>query len=389
MTQQQDPPQTLFSFMGTKELPVAFYRRLREECPVYFDPMLQGNLLTRYTDVVEVLSNADVYRLQSRPEEQYEDSQTDARVATFRAMLSAKTCSRYVDTVLKPEIDRLLARVLPAGKMELYSALADPLPSNLIASLFGLEPSDFEDFIAYRNARIAVFNAPPGDTAVKDNADDWQKRIDARMREVIEDHRRQPRDNLLTWLLDAKEEGASIPEDQVMQIVVRDLLIAGSETVGGGILNATFNLLTQPGMLESLRSDTALVQKFVDEALRYDPPVPVFWRAPKTEVELSGCPLKPGTQLFPVIGAANRDPEKFPEPDEFRLDRPGGQHVAFSIGPHRCPGAWLGRTQIELALEALITKLPGLRLDPDAPPPVSTGVVTRNWRPLHLLFDRT
>jgi cytochrome P450 len=349
--------------------------------------MLRGNILTRYADVAEAMSNTEEYRLQSRPEEQYADHQSMARVATFRGMLSAKTLSPYVPTVIKPEIDRLLDQIAPTGKVELFSQFADPLPSHIISTLFGLEPSDFADMITYRDARIATFNAPPGDTSSQKLAEEWQEKIDARMREVIALHRKEPRDNLVTWLLEAEEDGAPIPDDQIIQIAVRDLLLAGSETSAHGICNATYNLLTRPELLAAVQADRALLGRFVEEVLRFDPPVPLFWRATNADVEISGCPVAKGTQLYPGLAAANRDPAKFDDPEEFRLDRPGGQHLSFSLGDHRCPGAWLGRTEIELAVGALLDRLPNLRLDPDAAPPLSTGVVTRSWRPQHLLFD--
>jgi cytochrome P450 len=252
--------------------------------------------------------------------------------------------------------------------------------------------------ITYRDARIATFNAPPDDTSSQKLAEEWQEKIDARMREVIALHRKKPRDsaaspgtpgghNLVTWLLEAEEDGAPIPDDQIIQIAVRDLLLAGSETSAHGICNAMYNLLTRPALLAAIQADRALLGKFVEEVLRFDPPVPLFWRATNADVEISGCPVAKGTQLYPGLAAANRDPAKFDDPEEFSIDRPGGQHLSFSLGDHRCPGAWLGRTEIELAVGALLDRLPNLRLDPDAAPPLSTGVVTRSWRPQHLLFD--
>lgn len=394
MTQQQEATESVFLYYT--EPPYEWYKRLRDECPVFLDPMLKGHILTRYADVAEAMGNTEDYRLQSRPEEQYEGHQSMARVATFRRMLSAKTLSRYIPTVILPEIDRILGELIPQGRFELFTALADPLPAHIIATLFGLEPSDFSDMIEYRNARIATFNAPPDDTSCQKLAEEWQEKIDARMREVIADHRHRlsgdtpgpgPADDLVTWLLEAEEDGEPIPEDQIIQIAVRDLLLAGSETSAHGICNAVYHMLIRPELHRAIAADRDLIPKFVEETLRYDPPVPLFWRATNTDVEISGCPVAKGTQLYPGLAAANHDPAKFDDPDEFRIDRQGGQHLSFSLGPHRCPGAWLGRTEVELALGALLDRLPNLRLDTSAATPMSTGLVTRSWRPLFLLFD--
>lgn len=385
MTQQQEAAQSVFLYYT--EPPFEWYKQLRSECPVFYDPMLKGHILTRYADVAEAMSNTEAYRLQSRPEEQYADHQSPARVATFRKLLSAKTLSPYIPTVILPEIDRLLSEIIPRGRVELYSEFADPLPAHIIATLFGLEPSDFSDMIEYRNARIATFNAPPDDVSCHKLAEELQQRVDARMREIIALRRKEPRDDLVSWLLDAEEDGAPIPEDQIIQIAVRDLLLAGSETSAHGITNAVYHLLTRPELHRAVAADRDLLPKFVEETLRFDPPVPLFWRATNEDVEISGCPVARGTQLYPGLAAANHDPAKFDDPDEFRIDRPGGQHLSFSIGPHRCPGAWLGRTEVELALGALLDRLPNLRIDTEAATPLSTGLVTRSWRPLTLLFD--
>ena len=385
MTQQQEAAESVFLYYT--EPPYEWYKRLRGECPVFYDAMLKGHILTRYADVAEAMSNTKDYRLQSRPEEQYTGHQTDARVATFRKLLSAKTLAPYIPTVILPEIDRILADIIPQGRMELYTQFADPLPAHIIATLFGLEPSDFSDMIEYRNARIATFNAPPDDTSSHKLAEEWQDQIDARMREVIADHRIERRDDLVTWLLEAEEDGEPIPDDQIIQIAVRDLLLAGSETSAHGICNAVYHLLTRPELHRAVAADRDLIPKFVEETLRYDPPVPLFWRATNMDMEISGCPVAEGTQLYPGLAAANHDPAKFDDPDEFRIDRPGGQHLSFSLGPHRCPGAWLGRTEVELALGAILDRLHNVRLDPEAATPLSTGLVTRSWRPLTLLFD--
>ena len=385
MTQQQEAAQSVFLYYT--EPPFEWYKALRSECPVFYDPMLKGHILTRYADVAEAMSNTEDYRLQSRPEEQYADHQTPARVATFRKLLSAKTLSPYIPTVILPEIDRLMDEILPRGRVELYSQFADPLPAHIIATLFGLEPSDFSDMIEYRNARIATFNAPPDDLSCHKQAEELQERVDSRMREIIAARRKEPRDDLVTWLLEAEEDGQPIPDDQIIQIAVRDLLLAGSETSAHGICNAVYHLITRPDLLKAVADDRDLIPKFVEETLRFDPPVPLFWRATNVDVAISGCPVAKGTQLYPGLAAANHDPDKFDDPDEFRMDRAGGQHLSFSLGPHRCPGAWLGRTEVELALGAILDRFSNLRLDPEAATPLSTGLVTRSWRPLTLLFD--
>jgi cytochrome P450 len=386
MTTQETGRSLYFQTPGE---PYAYLEDLRENCPVYWDPMLRGYFVTRYADVNEVMSNDARFRLQTRPEEQYGEHQTKARVVTFRAILHARVMRPYIETVIQPEIDRLIASFSGAGKVELLTGFAEKFPAHVIGILFGLEESDFTDLLAYRNARAAVFNAPPDAKEIAKVAAEWQAKMDARMREVLADHRANPRDDLLTWLIDTKEDGKSIPDEEIITVAVRDILMAGSETVASSICNAIYRMVTVPGLYQKIVDDRSLLPAFVEEALRYDPPVHIFWRAPNEDVELSGCPIAKDKQIYTSIASANRDPSVFPDPDTFDIDRPKGKHITFSVGAHRCPGAWVARNEVEMALEALIDRLPNLRLDPDASPPELIGVALRPWAPLNLLFDVT
>src|SRR5207248_2301045 len=140
-------------FHQTPGEPYAYLQELRETCPVYWDPLLRGYFLTRYGDVFDVMRDVDRFRLQTRPEEQYSEHQTKARVATFRMLLSSKTMERYLDSLIEPELDRLMQEFEAAGRVELHSALANPFPAHVIARLFGLDDADFADLLGYRDAR--------------------------------------------------------------------------------------------------------------------------------------------------------------------------------------------------------------------------------------------
>jgi cytochrome P450 len=374
-------------FHQTPGEPFAYLEDLRRNCPVYWDPLLRGHFITRFADVHEIMYNHDDFRLQARPEEQYADHQPKDRVRTFNGLLSKKVLVPRLDSVVQSEIDLLIDGFAAAGRCELHDDFAEKLPAHVIGTLFGLDRADFPTLLAYRRARSALFNAPPDATEIAVAAAAAQAVMHERMVEVIADHRAQPRDNVLSLLLGLSEDGAPIPDDEIMNIVVRDLLMAGSETVTSSVCNAVYRLLTVPGVLDRLVADPALVPAFVEESLRYDPPVHIFWRAPNRDVEVAGCPIGKDQQIYTSIAGANRDPEVFPEPGTFDLDRPKGQHITFSVGLHKCPGAFLGRSEVELTLATLLRRLPGVRLDPAAVPPDLTGVVLRNWNPLHLLFD--
>ena len=388
MTNVSDATRSLFH--QTPGEPYEYLKDLRENCPVYFDPILQGHFITRYRDVHDVMFDAVRFRLQARPGEAYDEHQPKDRVVTFRKLLNFKTVSPFLDTIIRPELDRLMDRLVSAGepgRAELYRDLADPFPAHVIGLLFGLTHEDLPDLVRYRNARAAFFNAPPDDFSVQEEALKWQTKVDARMREVIAEQRRTPKDNLLQFLMTVEEDGSLLSEEDLLQVTVRDILMAGSETATRSISNAAYRMLTLPGVYERLQADRSLIPDFVEESLRYDPPVHIFWRAANSDDEIAGCPIPKDAQLFTSIASANRDPEMFPDPDTFDIARAGGKHVSFSVGPHLCPGAWVGRNELKLAITALLDRLPNLRLDPDAEPPQLTEVILRNWVPLHVRYD--
>jgi cytochrome P450 len=385
--EQAADQRSLFGLAPGEE-PYAYLAEMRGACPVAWDPGLGGYLVTRYDDVFTVMSDIERFRLQARPEEQYDEHQSKDRVVTFRNLLGSKTTKPYQETVVGPVMDRLIEAFEKDGRVELHDQFAAPFPAQSIGLLFGLEESDLGDLVEYREARSALFDAPAGEAEELARVSaEWQDKIDARMREILAAHKEAPRDNLLSKLLEMEEDGKPIPDEEIIKIAVRDVLMAGSETATRSTCNAVYRMLSVPGVYEKLRDDRSLVPAFVEESLRYDPPVHVFWRANNEDVELSGCPLAKDSQFFASLAGANRDPEKFDAPDDFDITRKIGRHVTFGIGPHRCPGHWMGRNETERALTMILERLPNLRLDPDAPQPEYKGVILRCWAPLHLLFD--
>lgn len=381
----QDATQSLYQ--QTPGEPFEYLDDLRRNCPVSWDPMLRGFLVTKYEDVHTVMFENSRFRLQTRPEEQYQEHQPKGRVRTFNQLLSNKNIQPRLQPVVQSEIDRLIGARLDSGHIEIYGDFAEKLPAHVIGTLFGLEREDFPLLLSYRHARHALFNAPPDADEIARKAHEEQNKMESRMAEVIADHRANPRDDLLTQLIEMTEDGAPLTDEQVITIVARDLLMAGSETVTNSICNAVYRMVTIPGLYAELVADPSLIPAFVEETLRYDPPVQLFWRATEVDVELSGCPIAKDTQLYTSIAGANRDPEVFTEPKVFNMERPKGKHITFSVGLHKCPGHFLARYELEMSITSMLSCMPNLRIDPDAEQPQYVGVALRNWGPIHLLFD--
>ena len=160
----------------------------------------------------------------------------------------------------------------------------------------------------------------------------------------------------------AQEEGDRLSEEELLANCVL-LLNAGHETTTNLIGNGTLALLRHPDQMRRLRDDLSLLPSAVEELLRYDSPVQFTSRVLKADMEIGGKALRAGQVVLLLLGAANRDPEQFPDPDRLDVGRPDNKHIAFGLGPHFCLGAPLARLEGRLVFEALLRRAPGLRLD--------------------------
>jgi cytochrome P450 len=182
--------------------------------------------------------------------------------------------------------------------------------------------------------------------------------------------RAEPADDLMSALVAVQDCGDRFTDDELISTCFL-LLVAGHETTINLVGNSMLALLRHPGQLRRLRQDPALIRSAIEELLRYDGTVQITTRIVKGEVEIDGQTLSDGEAVFPVLGAANRDPDQFADPDRLDLGRIDNRHLSLSNGPHFCLGAPLARLEGEIAIGTLVRRLPRLRLDTD----------TLEWRP--------
>src|SRR5205085_7422497 len=175
--------------------------------------------------------------------------------------------------------------------------------------------------------------------------------------------------------------------DEHIFAFLRLLLPAGAETTYRSSSNLLFCLLTDPDQLHAVRSDRALLPQAIEEGIRYEPPLLFIMRSAVTDVELGGMHIPEGSMISVCLGAANRDPSKFADPDRFDIFRDARQHLSFGFGPHMCLGMHLARMETRVALNHLFDRLPNLRLDPAADDPHVHGLMFRSPRELPVLFD--
>lgn len=261
---------------------------------------------------------------------------------------------------LRGRIDEIAAELLDEVQdrpgMDVIGDLAYPLPVRVIAELLGLPPGDAEQFKGWSDALAAVLGgdlATPDGVARAAHAAESLEALDEYLGALIQERRAHRRDDLLSELVAAEADGAALSREELVSTCVL-LLVAGHETTTNLIGNGTLALLRNPDELRRLRDDPTLMPRAIEELLRYDSPVQGAGRALLVDLELGGHALCAGDWVDVWIGAANRDPAVFPEPDRLDLGRVGPRHLAFSHGAHYCLGAALARLEAEIAFTRLL-----------------------------------
>jgi len=296
-----------------------------------------------------------------------EDGDAHQRLRALGSRGLAPTTLNHALPMIQHVVDGLLDRVAGRGQLDVVADLARPLPSAVIAELFGIPAVDRKAFQAWSADAGRFFGAPVGDPAeAARKANTAAVELERYFRHLLHERRRAPGTDLVSLLLAGQADGQLSDEDVCCQCIL--LLAAGHITTVDQLSNAVFALLTHADQLELLRADPDLAAAAVEEALRYDAAVPFLHRVAREDLEFGGRAVRAGQLVYLGLAAANRDPEAFADPDRFDLLRANNRHVAFGAGPHLCLGASLARRQLVAALRALPQRLPGLRLDPQRPP---------------------
>lgn len=264
-------------------------------------------------------------------------------------------------------IDDLLDATADRGQMDVIRDLAYPLPTMVIARLLGVPPEDRTRLKAWSDDFAVFIGGGATLPGVPERADASVRELSAYLREIVAERRRAPGVDLISGLLQAEERGDVLDEDELYATCML-VLIAGHETTTNLIGNGLLALLIHPGERARLQDDPALLPGAIDELLRYDSPVQVTSRIPRETFSWEGHTFRAGQFVDLWLGAANRDPARFPEPDRLDLSRVDNRHLAFGYGAHFCIGAPLARLEGERAIGTVLRRFPGLKLDPAALP---------------------
>jgi pimeloyl-[acyl-carrier protein] synthase len=265
-------------------------------------------------------------------------------------------------------VDGLLARVEGAGGMDLIEDFAYPLPVIVICQMLGVPVEDRDRFKSWSLDIARGLDAImlPPDSEVASRSVVARRALSEYFRDLIAERRASPRSDMLSGLIAAEEAGDKLNEDELLATCIL-LLVAGHETTVNLIGNGTLALLRHPAELRRLREDHGLIGSAVEELLRYDGPVQRTARIPDEDVTIGGRLIAKGEMVMPFIGAADRDPAQFPDPDRLDISRSDNRHIAFGWGIHFCLGAPLARLEGQLAINTLVQRWPKLALATDTP----------------------
>ncbi|MFI5618064.1 cytochrome P450 [Streptomyces sp. NPDC051567] len=353
------------------------YERVRDQPGLLQVQLPYGEpawLVTRYTDARFVLGDQRFSRAEAltRDEPRQSEGQSGSGILTMdppdhtrlRSLVAKAFTVRQIEK-LRPQVRALTASLLddleaaghPADLVDLYAL---PLPVAVICRMLGVPLEDRPRFRVWSDAALSTssLTAAEFETNIEE--------LRAYMAGLIDLHRKDPQDDLMTALIEARDEGDRLSERELVDLCVA-VLVAGHETTASQIPNSVLTLLDHPDQLARLRENPELVAGAVEELLRF---VPLGSGASQPryateDVEVGGTLVRAGTPVLVAIGAANRDALRFTAAGTFDIAREGNQHLGFGHGVHHCLGAPLARLELQEALAALITRFPGLALAGD------------------------
>jgi len=388
-------------------------RWLRANAPVYWSEKTGAYIVTRFADVVHASKNNQLFcsgegvlpgRINAKIGMIDED---EPRHGEMRGLINRGFTPRMVrkwEEVFKQITDEALDAIAAKGECDFVEDIAVPLPLILIAEMIGIRREDRERFHQWSDAMISAqgnLDNPEIVAASGKAAMEYMTYVT----EIIESRRNEPKDDLISILVQAKDEGVLVEHassgDSVDDVYDRDadhramnndelikmsilLMVAGNETTRNGLSGGMQLLIENPEARQRLIDDPSLIPAAVEEMLRLVSPVLSFQRTATQDTELGGVPIAKGEKILMIYGSANRDENEFENPDSFDIDR-NPHHLAFGIGNHFCLGANLARMELRVAFEELLRRLPDMEYATDGPE-LGTSALVRSVQHMHVKY---
>ena len=375
---------SLYHLLDTEVLanPYPLYRRLRTEAPVHWDPFLHAWVVTRYADVVRVLHDFSADRTPT-PEQLerinlsaispiaavmvkqmlFLDAPAHTRLRSLASSAFTPARVRVLRSHIQQIADTLIDAAMAAqpGEMDIIAEFAEPLPAIVTAEMLGVPIKDhrqLKDWTAVFAEMLGNFQHNPDHVPkVLRALEEMLEYFHERVREL----RAHPREGLINSLLTAEINGDRLTEEEVIANSIVTM-VGGQETTTNLIGNGLLTLLRHPAEMQRLRDDPELIPSAVEELLRYESPSQHTARLARTDVELGGRKIRKRDAVIAVMGAANRDPERFPDPDRLDVARIDNRHLAFGWAAHFCFGAALARIEGQVSFATILRRMPDLAL---------------------------
>ncbi|APA74587.1 cytochrome P450 [Mycobacterium avium subsp. hominissuis] len=373
--------------------PQPFYDHLRRQCAIVREPHHGVMVVTAYREAAAILKDEDAFSacvavggpfppLPFEPrgddigaliEQHRSELPMNEHIATMdppehtrvRSLLSRLFTPHRIkqhEEAVRQLADQQLDTFIANGRCDFLSEYAKPFATLMIAGLLGLREEDPESSAAM--SAKAETGTTVGALDREVIAADPQKWLNETLAALIEDRRREPRQDMLTDLATAKYPDGTTPD--VIDVVrpATFLLAAGVETVGKSLTAALQILAERPELQQKLRADNDLIPAFVEESLRMEGPVKTVFRLARKTTKVGGVDIPAGTVVMVCLGAVNRDPARFDDPHSFRLDRNNVRdHVTFSRGGHACPGASLARLEGGVSIARILDRMRDITID--------------------------
>ena len=389
---------------GFVDSPYEQYARLRDADPVHWSGVLQGWVLTRHDDVASLLRDPTVSSdldnaspttvvLRQRERQALGGRRSDTLVLRddpdhnrLRKLLQRPFGPRPVEglrRMVSARVDAAIAELAPQGAMDVIADFAYPLPVAVFCELLGLPDEDTPRVREWIRA-VARMLDPVLDDDEYDRCNQLMNELYGYLEGQVEAKRRAPADDVLTQLVHAEDDGDTLTRDELVAQLVT-LYVAGHEPTTALVGNGLLALLRQPEQLELLRARPDLLPNAVHELLRYDGPNQFVRRIAAVPITFGTVRIAPGDVIYVGIGAANRDPDRWTDPDGVRVDREdAARHLQFGAGIHMCLGSHLARLQAEVMLGALVHRLDDVALAGE--PVWSDRMVLRGLRHLPIAY---
>ncbi len=364
--------------------PYPLYQELRTNHPVYWDAALDGWVLTRYEHVLQAFHDSRLtaervivdpewfpeavrekisFPLQALTQQMiFLDPPNHTRLRGLVARAFTPRIVEHMRLRIEQYVEQLLARVQTQGHLEIIRDLAYPLPGMIMADMLGIPSADHQQFTQWTDDYGSLLDGKVRTYKGLVRVLQSVAHLMDYFRTIVAQRRTAPKDDLMQALISAEERGDVLSEMELLANCVL-LLVTGYGTTTHLIGNGLLALLQHPAQLQALRDDPTLIESAVAEILRYDSPVQMAARRAREDFLLEGQTIRAGQGVFLCLGAANRDPDYFADPDGFTIQRSFHRHLAFGHSIHVCLGAPLARLQGEIALHMLLQRFPDLSLE--------------------------